>query len=455
MRFSKYVHTFHREGVSAIFHALTFEVAYLSTENLVELQNNPQDIKRDFAELHEMLKEAGFFVDESTDEEASFEELRTRMLKSISLELLYLLVTDGCNLRCSYCFEDAPHGANTTRASAMSTSTIRRSINIFSKMSQRHGNPTKKKVIHLYGGEPMVNRRGVHEAIRYIQILKQGGALPADCQATIVTNGVLLQKSDVELFAEHGVTVGLSVDGPPDITNLHRIPKRSGINVHEDIVRAFRLLKTHGVKTGLSATITPRALECDEEFLDFFTEGEFAQADGLSLNLLHYTPHFPLPEGYYEQATTLQIKAFQRFREKGIYEERIMRKARAFVDRMPAYADCGVVGYQLVIAPDGKIGVCQDFVKPRTYFTRSVFDENTDDLLEDLFAAWRTRSPFYMPDCQNCSAIGICGGGCPASAEMRTGNRFNLDERACYHSRQVLEWLIWDAYEQEATDNES
>lgn len=39
-------------------------------------------------------------------------------------------------------------------------------------------------------------------------------------------------------------------------------------------------------------------------------------------------------------------------------------------------------------------------------------------------------------------ALGICGGGCPASAELKTGSRWNVDERIYSHSKLTLEWLI-------------
>ena len=101
----------------------------------------------------------------------------------------------------------------------------------------------------------------------------------------------------------------------------------------------------------------------------------------------------------------------------------------------------------LVIAPDGRIGVCQDFVKPRKYFPSSVHDADHDGLMDRLFGEWRDRSPFNMLECQECPALGICGGGCPASAELKTGDRYNIDERACHHSMQTLEWLVWDSFE--------
>ena len=51
-----------------------------------------------------------------------------------------------------------------------------------------------------------------------------------------------------------------------------------------------------------------------------------------------------------------------------------------------------------------------------------------------------------MEQCYDCEAIALCGGGCPASAELRTGSRWNIDDRICPHSKLSLEWLIWDTY---------
>ncbi|MFH0928337.1 MAG: radical SAM protein [bacterium] len=447
MKLSPWCHLMRRDDVSALVHALTLEVIYFPTEDLNDLltkldaPNSPEE--RDLVEL---LTSKKMLVDNAAAPETQIIELREKLQAEISLELLYLLVTDGCNLRCVYCFEETPGVAGKFKSVQMDTATVKKAIDLFAVMTAKHGNPEKKKVIHLYGGEPLANRQAVYEAIEYASGLKARGVLPGNCQLAIVTNGVLVNDADAERFAKHGVTVGLSIDGPAFITDLYRVPKRPGVRVTERVTRAFKLLKRQGVSVGLSVTLTPEAVAHFEEFLDFFTTGEFSGADGLSLNLLHYSPNIVLPPDYYAAATECQIRAFQRFREIGIYEERIMRKARAFVDQAPMYADCGVVGHQLVVAPDGRVGVCQDFVKPRTYFPRSVNDASHEELLGTLFAEWRNRSPLFMPQCQACEALGICGGGCPASAELQTGNRWNLDPRACAHSKRALEWLVWDAY---------
>jgi uncharacterized protein len=430
-------------------HSLTLGVVYVPTEELQSLITRlPSTDSPSEDETLSLLVSQDLIVENAEEDERLIVKIRDRLKAAISLELLYLLVTDGCNLRCTYCFEETPSLAGKFRSTRMDSETVTKSLDLFAEMATHRGNPAKKKVIHLYGGEPLANRTAVYQAIKYADTLKRRGALPMTCQTTIVTNGVLLTEEDARLFAKYGVTVGLSIDGPSSITDRYRIPKREGIKVTERVTSAFRMLKKHGVSVGLSVTLTPDAIEHGDDFLEFFTNGTFREADGVSLNLLHFTPNVDLSDEYYRNAVELQIKAFRRFRETGLYEERIMRKARAFVDQEPMYADCGVVGYQLVVAPDGRIGVCQDFIKPRKYFPRSVYDADHGDLMESLFADWRDHSPFFLPLCKDCQALGICGGGCPASAELQTGNRNNLDERACHQSKQVLEWLVWDAYEQ-------
>ncbi|QQS61240.1 MAG: SPASM domain-containing protein [Candidatus Moraniibacteriota bacterium] len=60
---------------------------------------------------------------------------------------------------------------------------------------------------------------------------------------------------------------------------------------------------------------------------------------------------------------------------------------------------------------------------------------------------WSRRSSLFMGQCQECVALGICGGGCPLQADIEKGSIWELDDRFCVHSKRTLEWLIWDLYE--------
>lgn len=445
LRYSTWAVPFSKNGVTALFHRLNFELTFITNSDL-DAHGFPdiRDIKpADAAKL----KQQKLLVSSANDDEQELSTLRDYLINQQTLEMMYLMLHDGCNLKCTYCFENVPCAPESFQARSMSSETIEAAIQSFARLVRTYGNPEKEKIIHLYGGEPMLNKHGVRKAVERIRQLSAEGILPARIDITIVTNGTLLHTDDADFFASHDVTVGLSIDGPEQLTNLHRIPKKKSLNVYQSVLGAYTTLRAKNVRTGLSVTLTPETLNHFDDVLTFLID-ELGIEDGLSLNMLHFVPTMGIDDAYYQLAARCLIRAYERFRELGIYEERMMRKATAFVDKHVLYADCGVTGNQIVVAPDGAVGVCQDFIKPRHYFRGSVFDPSFDPIKSGLFDDWRKRSPLFMDACRSCSALGICGGGCPANAELVTGDRWNVDERICPHSKQSLEWLIWTTHEQ-------
>jgi len=452
LRLSRWVHCFERADIMAFWDPLLFNLVFVSKDLGTKIKTNATKpiLETDLVfcvgkESVSVLKDQGFLVEDIHNDWEQFCELRERLLDKSTLELLYLLVTDDCNMRCSYCFEDSPVLVTPCRNVTMSFAIAKRAVDLFADLNSRYGDPQKNKTIHFYGGEPLLNKRIIEFTVKYIQDLIHRNVLSEFCQMAIVTNGLLMDEHIAHFLADNKVTVGLSLDGPENINNFYRLAKKQEINAFKKTMRALSILQSCGAQIGLSVTLTPLAVDHFDELIDFLLN-QVGKIDGLSLNLLHFNRNVIPPHDYYERAARCQLIAFELFRKAGIYEERVMRKAKAFIKQQPMLGDCGALGNQLIIAPDGKIGVCQDFVKPRTYFYGNVLNKDIDPIADGLFKDWRQRSPFYMENCFNCPAIGICGGGCPASAELKTGSRWNIDERICHHSNFTLEWLIWETY---------
>lgn len=451
LRFSRWTKSFSESGVIAFFHSILLNVVFIpnvEAEKIFQFFNSYSGISRIASGIDEeiirLLKVQKLLVEDSVDDLDILREVREELRKNITLESMYLLLTDGCNLRCKYCFEDTPSLSGNFKAMMMSEDIAKNSVNLFAQLVKKYGSKEKKKVIHLYGGEPLLNIEVVSSIIPYISDAKVGGKLPENCETVVVTNGTRISEELADLFSDHRITVGISLDGPKEINNKNRVSPDVE-DVFTRVVSSYELLKRKEVTVGLSVTLTPEVVDNFDYALDFFIERLGIQ-DGLSFNILHYNPTLSVDGEYFKKAAVCIIKAFERFRVMGVYEERMMRKAKAFINKAPMFADCSVVGSQIVVAPDGRIGVCQDFVKPRTYFSGSVTEEGYDPFMSGLFTGWETRSPFFMEQCYDCEALGICGGGCPASVELKTGSRWNIDERICYHSKLTLEWLVWETF---------
>lgn len=452
VKISRWCHSFQKDDVAALLHSLSLRILFLKKKTsrklfrFLEKPRTKQELVEVFGENFTFsLSVGGIIVDEYLDETEFLNDVRKRLLDDITLEIMYLLVTDHCNLKCRYCFEEAPETDGNFKPISMNTETAKRAIDLFVGLLKKYSNPNKKKIIHLYGGEPLLNPEVVKFSVLYLERLKKVNELLSNCEMAIVTNGVLMNEGLAKFFSDHKVTVGLSIDGPRDMNNTYRIAKNFNIDVFEKVLSAYHLLRKYKAKIGLSITLTPLAVTNFDQVLDFFIK-TFHDIDGCAFNSIHFNPGVSLGDDYYYKVAVCQLKAFQKMRELGIYEERGIRRAKPFIECKPVFADCGVVGNQLVIAPDGQIGVCQDFVKPRTYFSGSVYNVDYDPIVAGIFDGWRNRSPFFMEACLDCGAIAICGGGCPASAELKTGSRWNIDERICPNSRLFLEWLIWDTY---------
>jgi uncharacterized protein len=110
-------------------------------------------------------------------------------------------------------------------------------------------------LIALHGGEPLLAGPRVMEEV----FVAVGGALPPGTRADLVvqTNGVLLDRGFLELFARYQVRVGVSLDGGKQANDRHR-NRANGRSSYAEVARALRLLASAAYRqlfAGLLCTI--------------------------------------------------------------------------------------------------------------------------------------------------------------------------------------------------------
>ncbi len=330
----------------------------------------------------------------------------------------------------------------------MTQETAPRGLDFFCRMIQKDPEQFEmEKTIVFYRGEPLMNWPVFEILLAKIRSYTATGRLPEKTILNLVTNGTLLTNRIARILKDNNVQVSISIDGDELATNSCRV-YASGKPVYQDVRRGFKICKDLGMDIGASCTLS------EANISDFDTTIRILLDECMVTNLgfnLMITGN-QMIEGYNEKAARFIIKAFQVFRERGVYEDRIMRKVNAFIERKVWPFDCGATGgNQIVIAPNGDIGVCHGFTAERKYFPTNVNDNAFDISKDATYREWSMRSPLNMPQCQDCPALGICGGGCPFQAEIEKGSIWDLDERFCVHAKLTLEWLIWDLLKQTQT----
>lgn len=145
-----------------------------------------------------------------------------------------------CNLDCKYCFyleKEKLYPAETQWR--MSDPVLEEYIRQYI-----HGQPMPEINFAWQGGEPTLLGVDFFRKVVALQKKHAGGKTIFNA---IQTNGTLLDDKWCEFLAANGFLVGLSIDGPADLHDKHRVDKGRQ-PTFDKVMRGLEFLKKHGVE---------------------------------------------------------------------------------------------------------------------------------------------------------------------------------------------------------------
>lgn len=160
--------------------------------------------------------------------QTTFKSFDFQKEKVVYLFILYL--TDECNLSCDYCFEKKGHNK-------MTVVTPDLFIEFIKKYKENN------MIIRFFGGEPLLNIDLLKCFVEKINMLKKIGY---KISLNIFTNLYKVRLEDIDYFKHNDITIFASVDGPPQIHDLHRTTKDkegSYDKVFENVLRVCQKMK--------------------------------------------------------------------------------------------------------------------------------------------------------------------------------------------------------------------
>ncbi|KGP76348.1 hypothetical protein JT05_04890 [Desulfosporosinus sp. Tol-M] len=457
--FSKYTKVFEKGGVFAYYHSLRMKPIYVDEKlhSIIQILSKNGSQKKSFENLLneeklqaqqilDVLIEYKIFSKDMDYDEKVITGFRNGLPKPY-IQIAYFVMTELCNLACSYCFIENKMDGSIVREKVMTKERAKKGLDFFCKQIQKDESMFKEeKNIIIYGGEPLINFGTLKHLLNLIDQYKVLGKLPDKTNVSIITNGTLLTSEIAEVLKNNNISIAVSLDGSNECANSCR-KFQSGDKAFDDIIKGIEAASSVGCNCGLSITLTEETIKDLPQIEAVVDKYDISS---LGFNILMTDENFQVSPKYNEEASEFIIKAFELFREKGIYEDRMMRKAKSFSNSKIYLYDCGALGgNQIVIAPDGQVGICHGYLYNREYFPTSIDDDTFDPTTNDVYLEWNKRTPINMEQCIDCEALGICGGGCPQNAKNNSQNKsiWDLDDRFCVHAKKTLEWLIWDLYQ--------
>jgi uncharacterized protein len=152
------------------------------------------------------------------------------------LEII-LKITEVCNINCSYCyFFNGADRSFELHPRHMGLPKARDVADFIRKAADKQEIQSARVILH--GGEPlMLGKRKFVELCEALDI----SSYPVRAAIAMQTNATLLDDEWIEIFGRYGIDVGVSIDGPEDYHDEHRVDHR-GRGTHAQTVAGVRLL---------------------------------------------------------------------------------------------------------------------------------------------------------------------------------------------------------------------
>jgi len=170
-----------------------------------------------------------------------------------------------CNLDCHYCYYlKKEHLYPEGETFQMTDETLEDYI-------VQHIDASPEAVIRFswHGGEPTI--LGLNYFRRIVALQRKHHPPDRSIVNGIQTNGTLLDEDWCRFLAREGFTVGLSLDGPPEMHDLYRVTKDQK-PTHEQTMRGYELLQKHGVYTDILCVVNAHNVQFPLQVYRFFKQ---------------------------------------------------------------------------------------------------------------------------------------------------------------------------------------
>ena len=413
-KLSKYNYTLKEDNVT-IFNTFSGAVAILSSqehEKMLDFKNyNTMDY-----DVQEWIK-LGFIIEDSTDETLIINYNRIKNTFSNQGAAYKILTTSKCNANCFYCYE------NFSERKFMDKVTANNVSDFIIKNSK------DKKSIQLgwFGGEPLMNP----EVITIItkNIVEELRPNYVNINSNIITNGSLFSDEIINLSKTiwNIKNVQISLDG---MKKTHELRKKY-MNFENSFERTFDIIKklldkeiNIGIRLNFDKENFNEILE-----LIYFIKSEFGESKYLDVDVYPlYKPCRDENTGYYISTDDLDWYLTK-------IKDTLMENSFMKLNNPPSRRKMGcsaMMPNNCVIDANGDLYKCSMDMKDKTRSIGNV-ECGVSDL--NVFIDW--SMPILSKACDDCVALPMCHGGCPAASKLSL-----IDHNYCSVKKHTIKYYV-------------
>lgn len=471
---SKHLHVVQRAEDFAVYHKLFGNLCLMDRDALETLRAFDSGQESDARPAHaagtfvKELQERFFLVPHGFDERSVIDEdrqFRTRHLESgYLLKGVQLVLTNDCNLGCSYCFQETIHhkatskfhgitiAANPKRVDApaqtgapppglpaagqdvkkMPIPTAVEAVGNALDVVRKAGN--KGLSVEFFGGEPLLNWPAIEAVLnRFGNETEDGIRL----HYSITTNATRVTDAIARRLREHEVTVTVSFDSPK---NVNRVSKRGDSVDHVILKGLDTLSRNDSIITFNTVVSVDNVDQVDIDGLLEIAQKHKIRMIGLILDL-DVKPYED--QVRMRRVVDTVVEICQRAEALGVqvtgYWHQIFEQiiGAQLINLQKGYKTCAAEGCKLSFEPNGAITNCKTGEKPigHTSAVAEVFKT-------PWYKSYAMKAYDTTPFCRGCPVEGFCSGLCMGTLLKTYSDPNALVPGACDVYRNLTEKLI-------------
>ena len=424
------------DNCNAIYNNLLLEIIYVTD---LELKDILDERVKDKDTL-DLLYENGIYIKDEVIDKKALDALKENLeQKNGLLDIMYLILTNNCNLACRYCFLDNNPNNEHAIAKTMTKDIAFKAIDKFANYLK--DNYMNSGTIIFYGGEPFIEKELFFECVRYAR------KYDIKWLYSVITNGTLVDDEIIEFCKEYDINIGLSLDGPQDIHDKNRVYRLNEKPTYGKCMETKSKLDRNNNSYGLSMVAS------DEFINDFEKVTKWLESNhegDIYYNLMHFSEYKESNKEYAYKVADFLIKTYEYVEKNNLLfsEGRLQRQIDSFIGNKFVFSDCGAVGcHQVAVLPSGNLTICHGDSVDSKHWIGNIDTIKFEDIKNTKEGRdFKNYATLYDNKYIDCEAIYICGGGCPHQSGNICNSRFERDENFCIYVKEVLKWLLKRGY---------
>lgn len=447
MKLTKYLVKFERNNSLLLLNSATVS-PILIEKGKNYILNLLKDVNRikdkdilDFLSFHKII------VPDDDPEDYGIKTVNTGCVGKRAGVSLYLLLSQGCNLGCIYCY-NGEETYGTSKKLMMPEDVAYKGIDLVARTMT----PGQELSIVFLGGEPLLNWSLAKKVIIYCEDKIKKELPQLKILYHLTSNLSMLPPDLIKWGKKYRITFLCDIDGDRKIHNIAR-PYKDGRGSYDKITTNIRQLIKGGIRVGLRSTVTAHNMKSIKRISQLHKKIGGSSSAFVPVNAITSDEDI-LPKKLLPNPDTV-AQGLRDLVRSNLWEKENLFPFNEYLERIRRRERnmwcCGApLGNTPVLDVNGDIYACLYLVGIKKYRLGNIFSkekyprQSVVDMMMDVI------NIDNAPECRACKLRYLCGGGCPVGRLIVKGNaRADKDivkytkDVACKANQAMIEEALW------------